>query len=384
MSYGKVVDGIGWYTIGDGSKRWRVVYSVGRAVRTKGGFQTKAAAQHWQRHTLVDRDNGTLMDDKKARTTFDTFAAKWLDTKEVRAKTEDLYRYEYRVHIKPTFGEMQFRHIDAEAVRQWHTKLKGTNRKGSKHKLSQATVAKVYRLLRQMCEYATEDGYFRTNPCRIKKASREPVIERDPMTPAQVRALAAAVPARYRAMILLAGFGGLRYGELAGLQRKHVDLAAGAVRVEQQLTDIGGKRSITKPKTDAGIRTVYVHSEVTQALREHLAAHVEAWSGAHVFTVDTGEWLQPDNFRRRVWIPATVKAGCVGYRFHDLRHTAATLAAQTGATIKDLMARMGHASTEAALRYQHAVQDKQQAIASAMEEMLMPQDNVVPLRAEGS
>src|SRR5205823_4312273 len=105
----------------------------------------------------------------------------------------------------------------------------------------------------------------RRNPCRIKDAAKEKVPDRlykEPPNVDEVRALAAAVPARYRAMVLLAGLGGLRWGELAGLQRKHIDLATPTVRIEQQLSDVNGKRAITTPKTDAGYRTVHLHTEL--------------------------------------------------------------------------------------------------------------------------
>ena len=115
-SFGKVVDGIGVYTIGDGSKRYRVVYKVGRNLRSKGGFKTKGAAQHWQRHTLVNIDNDTHVDVRKGKTTFGTYATERLDRMSVRPSTGALYRYQHRIHIEPTFGDMEFRRMDTEAA----------------------------------------------------------------------------------------------------------------------------------------------------------------------------------------------------------------------------------------------------------------------------
>lgn len=379
-------DGIGTYTLLNGDTRYRVVYRVGRKVRSKGGFTTKGAAQAWQRHTLVALDKGEHIDTKKARATFGDYADRWLERiaedPAVRANTWTSYDGQYRMHIKPTFGETEFRDLDTEAVRTWHAKLKATTKHNGKKPLSASTCAKTYRLLHRICKEAVEDGYLRTNPCVLKKAATEPNYVQayeEPPSAVQVRALADAVPARYRALVLLAGFGGLRWGECAGLERRHVNLTDGTVRVEQQLVAVNGQHSIGPPKTEAGRRTVYVPSEVVAALRVHLDTYTEPASTGLVFTGDRGAHLRASNFRRRTWIPATKKVGCPGVRFHDLRHAAATLAAMTGASTKDLMARMGHASQAAAIRYQHATQAQQESIAERLD-VLLGADNVVPLR----
>jgi len=89
-----------------------------------------------------------------------------------------------------------------------------------------------------------------------------------------------------------------------------------------------------------------------------------------VFTSSDGQPIERNNFRNRVWIPATREAELQGLRFHDLRHTAGTLAARTGATTKELMARLGHSSANAALVYQHASADRDRSIADGLSEML--------------
>lgn len=398
VQFDETKDGIGSYTLADGTKRYRVVFRVGRKVQSKAGFRTKGAAKAWLRHTLVNVDKGEHIVASKARALFGDYAERWLETAKdnpaIRQNTWDAYEYQYRVHIKPTFGEMEFRHMDTEAVRTWHTKLKATPKHVAKKAekdaeakpkalLSASTVSKVYRLFRRLCAEAVEDGYLRHNPCRIKKAGVEPNYVHayeEPSSPAQVRALAAAVPERYRAMVVLAGFGGLRWGELCGLQRRHINLTDGSVRVEQQVVYANGAMSIGPPKTEAGVRTVYVPGEAVSALRVHMSAFTGGKPTAHVFTGDRGAWLRASNFRRRQWIPATEAVGCPGVRFHDLRHAAATLAATTGASTKDLMARMGQASQAAAIRYQHATKAQQQAIATRLDALLTEGDNVVPIR----
>jgi len=107
---------------------------------------------------------------------------------------------------------------------------------------------------------------------------------------------------------------------------------------------------------------------VAEELRWH-RDQIAAWATptAYVFTTSTGEAIEAQQLRYRVWVPATRAAGLDGLRFHDLRHTAGTLAARTGA--KELMARLGHASPRAALIYQHATDDRDRRIANGLDAM---------------
>ena len=85
---------------------------------------------------------------------------------------------------------------------------------------------------------------------------------------------------------------------------------------------------------------------------------------------ERGGPIRRSNFTRRVWIPATRAAGVEGLRFHDLRHTAATLAVAAGASTRELMVRMGHSSSAAALRYQHVMVGRDAAIAAALDDLV--------------
>jgi len=128
-SYSKMKDGIGEYWLANGDRRWRVVYRVGSRLRGKGGFKTKGAAQHWQRHTLVSLDKGEHMDTAKGKATFGPYALRWLENAaHLRPTTAASYEFQYRIHIAPTFAEVSFREMDTEAVRSWHAKLQRTQR----------------------------------------------------------------------------------------------------------------------------------------------------------------------------------------------------------------------------------------------------------------
>jgi integrase len=185
-------------------------------------------------------------------------------------------------------------------------------------------------------------------------------------TPAEVAALVEAITPRYRAAVLLAAWCGLRRGEVLGLRRDDVDLSTGMVTVRRNRVELlaPGTAFDAEPKTDAGKRTVTV-PHVLPVLVEHMSA----WAGHdRVFVGRDGRPMRGDAVRQ-AFDRARRKAGMPGFRYDDLRHTGQTLAAATGATIKDLMRRLGHASPAASYRYLHAVDGRDAEIASALSDL---------------
>jgi integrase len=180
--------------------------------------------------------------------------------------------------------------------------------------------------------------------------------------------LAGKVPERYRALVLLSTFACLRWGEVAALQRQDFDTDSGTVRVRQAVTEQRGVGLVLgPPKSRAGRRVVTVPPAVVAVVREHLV-HVDDNPDAFIFTGPTGGLIWRGNFNKLAkWPEAVAAIGVPGLHFHDLRHTGNTLAAQTGASTRDLMARMGHDSSQAALIYQHATTEADRAIAKALD-----------------
>jgi integrase len=225
---------------------------------------------------------------------------------------------------------------------------------------------KAYRLLRVIMNTAVEDGLVARNPCRIAGAGIERSPERPVATIQQVYELADAVGDRHRSVVLLATFGGLRLGELLALAREDLDLDVGLVRVRRQLHQLKhGELVFGAPKSDAGTRAVMLPAALIADLTKHLTNHVGPEPEALVFTGEKGGPLRRHVWAK-VWDRARRKVGVPHLHFHDLRHAGNTLAAATGASTKELMARMGHASPEAALRHQHATRDRDAAIADTL------------------
>lgn len=216
---------------------------------------------------------------------------------------------------------------------------------------------------------AVESGYIGRSPCTERGASADEIPEMRFATAAQVNGLAAAVPECHRALVYVAAYSSPRFGELAGLRRRDVNPLHGTLTVAQQITEVRGQLHFGPPKTSSSRRTVRLPDIVMAALEQHMERYSEPGPDGLVFQAVEGGPLRRTNFRSRVWLPATKAVGVEGLRFHDLRHTGATLAAASGAPLKALMKRMGHSTVHAALRYQHVVEGQQEAIAQYLDEI---------------
>jgi integrase len=234
------------------------------------------------------------------------------------------------------------------------------------------TVAKAYRLLHAIMATALEDELILRNPCVLRGASTERSAERPIASVQEVFDLADAMDPKLRMMVLLAGFTGLRLGELLALRKDRVDLDACTVQVAEQYQELAsGELILGPPKTAAGHRTVSVPEAIIGDLKEHLRCHTASIPRALLFgsEVVSDRPISRKTFYRQ-WKIAVTATGMSGFRFHDLRHTANTLTALTGASTKELMARMGHASARAALIYLHATPERDREIATALSKVI--------------
>ena len=230
----------------------------------------------------------------------------------------------------------------------------------------------AYGLLRSILASAVDDGYLPLNPARIRGAGQ--AVRQHHVRPATLDELAAltlAMPPRYRLLVQLAAFCALRFGELTELRRADIDTQCGVIMVRRAVVLVNGRFVIKKPKSDAGVRDVAIPSALMPLVREHLLAHTAPGPDGLLFPSknDPTQHLRQSALTR-VFYPARQAAGRPDLRFHDLRHTGAVLAAQTGATLAELMGRLGHSTSQAALRYQHVAQDRDAVIAQKLSEMI--------------
>jgi integrase len=348
------------------SGRWQARYrdAAGKSHTASETFATRPQAARFLAQVETDLARGEWTDPRAGRVSFAEWAARWqATTTNLRPNTRALHGYLLRRFLLPAFADTPLADLDLMAVRSWLADLEGAA-------VSPNTVAKAYRLLARIMDTAVAAGLIVRNPCSVKGAATEHAAEMRVATVAQVAALAQAIHPRFRALVLVAAYAGLRWGELVGLRVKRVDLLHQRIAVAEQATEIDGHFTWGPPKTEAGRRTVTLPAVAAAALAEHLATYSQPGPDGLVFTSTEGGLLRRSNFHRRVWQSATRAVGLEGLRFHDLRHTSATLSIAAGASTRELMARMGHSSSAAALRYQHVLAGRDTAIAAALDELI--------------
>jgi integrase len=362
------------------SGRWQARYTGPDGIDRPAPetFATKTDAEVWLTLKEAEIRNGDWINPDDGKVSLAEYAETWIDERPgLRPKTVDLYRYLARKHLAQVLGPMPIADIQAGHVRRWRKHLLDAE-------VSAVTVAKAYRLLKTIMTTAADDGAIRRNPCRIKGGGGESSPERLVLTVPQVFALSEAVDPRYRALVLLATFTSLRWGELCALRPSDIDTEARTVRVERSLTELqNGALAFGPPKSAAGRRTVGFPELIAPVVRWHLACFVHEDDGL-VFTGPAGAPLRRSNFRRRTWLGALKKAELPAAHFHDLRHTGNTLTATAGANLRELMARMGHSSTRAALIYLHSTDERQREIADALGDLAAGELKRKPRRARGT
>lgn len=358
------------------SGRWQARYRGpdGRMRSAPETFHRKSDAQRYLTIVEAQMAHGDWMDPQRAKVRLRDYAERWIEQRaNLRPRTVQLYRWLLTKHIQPYLGAVPLGHLETPLIREWRTELLSRG-------VSPGMAAKSYRLLRAILMTAVnEDRILVRNPCRIPGADRESPGERPVLTFDQVLDLAAAVPARYKTMILVATTGSLRYGEVIALQRADFDQLHGTVRVRQAYSEIRGQGMVLgPPKSRAGVRTISLPGFVQTEVRRHLDEFVAASPAALVFTGPTGAAIRRGNFNDLVkWSEAVASIGVPELHFHDLRHTGNTLAAASKVSTRDLMARMGHDSMHAALIYQHATSEADRAIAEALEARFSSRDTDV-------
>ena len=248
------------------------------------GPVTAASAAVVRALAAVIVTRGDWIAPEMARQDFADYAEQWLRDRVLKVRTWELYRGLLGNHLLPTFGAMAMGEIDEAAVRRWRKERLEAG-KTAQRPFGPVTVAKAHRRLHAIFTTAADqDRIVRRNPCSIDGAGKEDSHEREIVPLPVVFRIADKVPVRYRALVLLATFADLRWGELAGLRRENIDLAACEVRVVETLAepDKGGLRPET-PKSRAGRRTVAFPAELVPELRWHLEQFAEPGERGYVF-----------------------------------------------------------------------------------------------------
>ena len=342
---------------------WRArVRLPGGKVQTRT-FYSEKAARKWAATVEGDKARGVLPANLTAgRITLREWSAEWLETRDLRDSTRCYYRTLLDLWLLPELGEVSLDKLTPERVRRWHSLSK---RRAVAKGRGAGQIPKAYRLLHTLMETATEEELLARNPCRIRGAGRDTQRERPLLEPEDVWTLAermGEVAPHLRAFVLLAAFGGLRFGELRGLERRDVNLLAGTVRIERQLDS---RDRLGPPKTDAGTRSVSLPSFLTEELRAHLDTYTPNEPGARVFRGDKGAPLSTST-AYKWWHRVREDCGFPWAHVHDLRHTGGTTYASLGASIREVQSFGGWSTPAAALRYMHTAERRKAELADRL------------------
>jgi len=314
------------------SGRYQVRYSdpiTGARLTAGRTFTTKTAAEAWAAERRREIDRGRRAAERPKPTTFAVYAAGWLEGRHVagrpiKQRTREHYQNILDDHLLPTFGNRALAAIRPADVRAWH---------------------------------------------------------------------AATGVERLQLMVTLASWCALRFGETIELRRGDIDLAAEVIRIRRAAVRTGDGYTITTPESDAGVRDVDIPPHIIPLIEDHLAKYVAPGRDSLLFPAgdlvprtksgdlppsgkssnlspsnNSDRHLQPSTLYRH-WYRARAKAGRNDLRWHDLRHSGAVLAAATGATLAELMARLGHSTPTAAMRYQHVIAGRGREIAALISKL---------------
>lgn len=354
------------------SGRYRAMYRGpdGRRYTAPKTFLTEKDARGWLSLRQSEIIRNAWMppeanEKPQSKLTFEDYSATWMVQRDLKDRTREHYEKLLEDHIVPKFGGLPIASITTDDVRAWHAGM------GNK---TPTLRAHCYGLLRTIMGTALSDGKIKVNPCVIRGAgSARRVHKIRPASLDEIATITQAMPEQYRAMVLLASWCALRFGELTELRRKDIIIVEadtpedtyGIVRVERAVVRTAEGFVPTTPKSDAGRRDVEVPPHLLPAIKDHLARFADADKEALLFPAAHGGHLAPASLYRRFYT-ARSAAKRDDLRWHDLRHSGAVLAAATGATLAELMARLGHSTPQAAMRYQHAAQGRDRQIAKLL------------------
>jgi integrase len=366
------------YRRASGSVRqvWRARYPdpiKGGTAQIERSFATKREAEAWIKRQGVAVLDGVHVDPRCGDRPFTDIADAWRETwTDLEPKTRAGYEHILKKHVLPRFGNAKVGAVSAEAIQRFVNDLS--------KKRAPNTVRRVYSVVRAVLRVAVERRYIAVNPCDAVKLPRKASRSGGRMlflAPHEVRSIAEAMPSDYRLPVYVAAYTGLRAGELWALRRRDADLLHGVLHVERALKEINS--SAESMKEDKGLvfgptkahatRTVSLPPFLRSMLEDHLAEASPGGDGPDhlLFPTKTGRPVRHNLFYKRVFRPAVeaaLPARLQALRWHDLRHTCASLSLAVAPNLHVVKERLGHEDVRTTINvYGHLLPSVDQALA---------------------
>ena len=357
--------------------RWEGRYVVGYDdhgyPKTKAVFG-KSKRECTEKLAALKAQLGGIPSDKlRPEMRFADWLDYWYETHckpNIRTSTQSGYEDRIRLHIKPELGEIPLNRLTQNDLQQFYGRLKKSGRKRFTDKYGEGLSDRMVRMCHATCrsalEKAVQDGLIRVNPaigCKLppKKAKEMQVLDREELQKFLIQAQADG----YYELFLLDICTGLRRGELIALQWEDLNFETGVLTVNKQAYTVNGELQIIPPKTKASVRKLVLPPVVLAVLQEYKKTVDSRWMFPSPVKADRP--ITPGVARRRLQT-ILERADCKRVRFHDLRHTFATLALENGMDVKTLSAMLGHVSAVTTLDiYTHITGDMQRAAAASID-----------------
>jgi integrase len=346
------------------STGWRARYRTPDGASRSRTFARKIDAERYLTTVEASKLSGAYVDPGAGRLTFGAYAEQWRMAQVHRPSTAARAETTLRVHVLPYLGDRPLGAIRTSELQGWA--------KGRSELLAASTLRTVHQLVVSIFAAAVTDRLIPSSPAVGVKLPRPELDEVVPMTPEEVQAMAEAVPARYRALIVAGAATGMRQGELLGLTVNRIDFLRRTIRVDRQLVTVAGQAPfLAPPKTPSSTRTIPAPQVALDALAAHLAAYEPGDNGL-VFTDDRGQPIRRPH-AGHVWRKAARHAEVEGRSFHDLRHLCASVLIARGASVKAVQRFLGHASAKVTLdTYAHLWPDDEDRTRAALDDVLGP------------
>ncbi|MGO8948874.1 MAG: tyrosine-type recombinase/integrase [Ktedonobacterales bacterium] len=352
--------------------RWEARITLPDGKRKSFYARTRQEAARRLAEALRDRDKGLVIVGEKQ--TLEQYLANWLNMIQPTVAPRTFKRYcdQVHLHIVPALGKVPIGRLSAQQVQTLYSqKLQAGMAPGS--------VVLLNAVLHRALDAAQRLGLVQRNITERADVPRKRPREMMSLLPEQARALlVAASGTRLEALYVLALTTGMREGELLALRWHDVDLEAGMLQVRATLYKLYGKFQFAQPKTARSRRKVALTALAVEALRAHRARQVEerlllgpVWHDSDlVFCNTIGKPIERIDLVRRSLHPLLKKAGLPLIRFHDLRHTAATLLLRQGIHPKVVAEMLGHSQISVTLdTYSHVLPDMQREATAALDKL---------------
>ena len=351
-------------------EKYYIVYSVAGRKKEEVGGTTAEQAKRLLTQRLFEADRGFVRNAKPM--TFREFIEVWrtdhVATQELKPATIRGYDSVIERHLLPAFGDQRMDRITAEHIRRFFKEKQEATSEKTSRSLSKKTLINTLRLLNSIFNFAMVIELLVKNPCKAIKLPRAPKREMDFLRPEEVRAfLGAFTDEEMHCLFTTAVMTGMRRGEILGLQWDDIDFKGSVIRVRRSISN----GEIQLPKTEKSRRAVQVGPALLKTLRAHKLR--TGTRSSFIFTTKNGTLLDPDNLVKRVFEPTLLAAGIERHiRFHDLRHTFASILINEGANLKFVSEQLGHASIMITLdRYSHLIAERHDDTVSKFEKLLL-------------